>query len=476
MYKKFNTRKQLTRRILGYVFMVSAIVIGVAGATAWTMGYRYDLLNKSLARVALLQFQSSPGGADIYLDDKKLDFRTPGRSDKVDPGANTVKYTLENYRDWSKTVNLKPAEVRWLNYARLVPKDIETKTVADLGNFDQALAAPNGDYILLHETPASRAFKLIDISDSENIQITDLELSKDLANFSDSSRLSIVEWDSSSNFVLLEHVSGDKHEILRLNRRNVKDSLNLTELFGTNLSSPHFLNNNNNVIFALTGSGVLRRLEINSKTISAPLVEKVEKYDIYGDGKLTYVGTNDKSKQIVGIYYKDKNYVLREFDTPQTTFASFLYYYHSEYLAIARSDALTIIVSPFAEEKTEISVEVSSGIDYLTYNGSSRFIVVGRGDAVTTYDLETSEAFQFKLSGLNTKPKWIDDYHLAFVDQGKMQMVEFDGGNQEALVKSLDFAVFSSNNRYLFSLEKSNNGVKLNRSTMILENNFWNLN
>ena len=51
-------------------------------------------------------------------------------------------------------------------------------------------------------------------------------------------------------------------------------------------------------------------------------------------------------------------------------------------------------------------------------------------------------------------------------------MVEFDGENQESLLKALNFGDFSADNRYLFSFENADGKVKLNRSKMILETGF----
>jgi hypothetical protein len=469
MYQHFNNRRRLIKRIIAYFFMVLAIVVGVAGATVWIMGFRFDLEQRTVDRISLVQFQSSPSGARIFLNDHQLNFTTPGRDDSVKPGANTIRYELDGYRDWHKTINLKPAEVRWLNYARLVPNDIKTDSISNFSNYHWVINSPNGNWILLHETPATRTLKLIDISDPQNIRVNDLPIPDTILPGAAADTFNIIEWDSSSNYILLQRNIGDTHEILWLDRRDVSNSLNLTHLFGTNINGPHFLGNDSRTIFGTTTSSDLRRFEINSKTISAPLVSGVTNYDVYGDGKLTYVAIVD-GKQVVGIYYRDRNYVMRSYDDPQPIFAAFTHYYRADYFAIARGTEMTIITSPFSDNpQDEITVAVADGMDWLTYNAGGRFILVGLAEKVVSYDLETNESFNFEVLGLTGKPKWLDDYRIYSTHDDKLVMTEFDGANREMLVPATRFGMFSTNNQYLFTFRIDDAGAHLQRSNMLIE-------
>jgi hypothetical protein len=468
MYQHFNTRKRFIKRLIAYFFMTLAVVVGVAGATVWIMGYRFNVDERQVERISLLQFQTFPAGAHVVVDDKELSFNTPGRYDEAKPGANSVKYWLEGYRDWTKTVNLKPAEVRWLNYARLVPRELKPESANQFAGAAQAINSPSGAFILLHETPASRTLKLIDISDPVNIRVSDLDIPSSILSADTAETFTIVEWDSSSNYILVRREVAGVVEILRLDRRDMNSSINLTKLFGVDIAQPHFMGGNNNIVFGLTGTD-LRRFEIDSKAISAPLVAGVTSYDLYGDGKLSYVATSE-GRQIAGVYYRDKNHILQMFDDVQPTLTIFTHYYRADYLVIQRGVELNIVARPLDENPgEEIAVELPNGADWLIHNGSGRFIVAGRGEQLVSYDLETNESFNFTLSGLPATPKWIDDYHLYFVASGRLLMAEFDGANQEPLVRASNFGVFSSNNEYLFSFDNVEGGAVLNRTRMTVE-------
>jgi hypothetical protein len=467
MYQHFRTRKQLVLRIAAYFFMFLAVLIGLTAATAWILGYRLDVKEQEVDRITLLQFGSFPAGAKIAVNDKEMNFTTPGRYDESKPGVSSAKFWLEGYRDWTKTVNLKAAEVRWLNYARLVPREIVSSDLQSMAGYHQAVAAPSGDFILLRELPDGNNFKLIDISDPKNVKTSDLALPDEVLPAGGVENCRIIEWDTSSNFVLLELSFGGIPEIVRLDRREVTRSQNLTKLFSVDIANPHFQGGDNNLVFGLTGTD-LRRFDVAGKTTSAPLVKGVEKYDLYGDGKLAYVATRD-GQQSAGVFYREKDHILREFTESLPTLVSFTHYYRSDYLAIARGEQIEIVARPLDDGSDETAtLETPGGVDFLTHNGSGRILLAGRAGQVFSYDLETAESFQFDSEDFGTKPFWLDDYHLGYTSGGQLKMMEFDGANRETLVAATGFGLFSGNNEHLFTFVAREDGVHLQSSAMLV--------
>lgn len=464
MYQHFNTRKKLIQRVITYCLMALAVIIGVAGTTAWIMGYRVNFQEEqSVERITLLQFGSSPTGADVFVNDDKMSFRTPGRYDAVHEGENVLKYQLEGYHNWQVTVDLKPAEVYWFNYARMVPNKIISSNVFKVNSFYQALAAPNGSYILLHETANSPKFKIIDISDPNNIRTNEIELPESLLTNS-VKNIKIVEWDSSSNFVLLNQDGN----ILRLDRRDVAKSQNLSELFGASISKPHFLNGNNNTIFGIT-DGTLRRFDIKAKSVSAPLVSNVVSYEVYGDGKLSYI-SRSKGKQSNGVYFKDKDYIVHEYDEIKAAFTSFTNYYREDFFLSTYGNQIEVVKNPFSEDNKEITtVKIPFIPEHFFHNGGGRMVVATSGNQVFTYDLETHNEHHFDLESFTGKPFWLDDFHLGYIHDGELKMIEFSGDNRESLVPAHRFGVFSDNNEHLFSFRTTKAGTFFVDSSMLAE-------
>jgi hypothetical protein len=312
--------------------------------------------------------------------------------------------------------------------------------------------------------PVERVFKLIDISDPNNVKITDLALPPEVTvDVPAEARLSIVEWDSSSNYVLI----GLGADIIRLDRREPSSSQNISRLFGATLSDPHFQGGNNNLVFALTDKA-LRRFDIAAKTTSAPLVSGVENYKLFGDGKLAYSAV-DGNQQIVGFFYGDKNYIIKTYDQILPTLVDFTHYYREDFFVLARGEQLEVIKWPFGNDHEITTVEMPGGVDYLTHNGSGRMIIAGGGNQVFSFDLETSENFQFDTEEFAAKPFWLDDYHLGYTSGGQLKMIEFDGANRETLVAAVNFGVFSGNNEHLFTFAALPDGLFLQDSAMLVE-------
>ena len=437
--------------------MCSAILIGVVGTSAWIMGYRLDLHEQEVKQINLLQVGSFPAGAKIAIDDKELSWRTPGRYDELEAGWHKVKYWLDGYRDWNKTLNLKAAEVRWLDYARLIPNEITSTEIAEFSAFHQAETSPSGDYILLHENPMDLHFKLIDISDARNVKATDLILPEGIA----SGEVQIIEWDTSSNYILV-NAGG---EILRIDRRVPNESLNLTSLFNIAITEPHFLGGNNNIIFALTGSD-LRQFDVSAKTFSAPVLKNVASYELYGDGKIAFVMQSPDGQQ-VGVWYREKEYIYKQYDEVKPILVNFTHYWRDDYLLVARDGALEIVNKPFEDEHSVVSVDIGD-MEFLTHNGGGRLIVLGGNGNFMTYDLQVEELYSFTTDGFSGKPFWLDDYHIGYTVDGLLKTREFDGTNSEDLVEAVFFGVYSSNNEHLFTFMPTETGVVLRDSAMIV--------
>jgi hypothetical protein len=56
---------------------------------------------------ALLYVQSSPAGAEVYLDGQ-LVTTTPFQLSEITPGQHTIRIELQGYRTWSSLISVEP--------------------------------------------------------------------------------------------------------------------------------------------------------------------------------------------------------------------------------------------------------------------------------------------------------------------------------------------------------------------------------
>lgn len=475
MQKHRSRRKQIAIRSFTYGAMTLAVVVGVLFTLAWVSGFRFNLNSREISQVALLQFRSFPSGANVDIDGKKQTFSTPGRQN-VKAGASDIRMYKNGYRDWAKPVNLRAGEIRWLDYARLIPQSVTTDSVQTFPALKEMLASPDAHWILMRTTDTAREFTLADISDPKNVRFSQLAIPGAALTPSGEGQtesFAIVEWDSGSRFALIKHVVGDKTEFVRIDRKNPGTAVNLTRDFNIAIAYPRFSGSSGNVFFALTGTD-LRKIDYGNNSVSAPLVSDVTSYNLYGDNKLTYVAKTAKTpqQQIVGIYIDGKNTIVKTYNEIMPTFAEFTHYYDSDYLAIGRSETVSVIASPLSSDASNVSaVYLSSpgGMDFMMFNNSGRFVIAGKDTKLVSYDLETGEHYSFATGGFKGVPQWLDDYYLVDPSGNKVLFVEFDGMNRNEIVSGRGNVTLSGDGKYMFSLADGSAGAVLQRSKLVTD-------
>lgn len=467
--------KRLAARFFTYGAMAVATIVGVIICIGWAMGYRFDL-QKGLSQVALLQFNTFPTGANVDVNDERLTSRTPTRSN-VKTGQTVVSMSLSGYRNWSKTVTALPSTVRWLDYVRLVPNNVNTESIHTFSGIDDLVQSPDRKWAIAITDDETGAMMLIDMDNPEDVEYSDISLDSSQLSTGASQQYSIVEWDMSSRYILIEHKYDDKVEHLEYDRQD-KDTRNLTKDFGMDLTDPHFSGTNGNVIFAITGSD-LRKIDYGNRSISAPIASNVTKYVLYGNSRIAFLShktDGDKTTQTVSIYDDGEVQDIKSYDDDDETKIDFSRINDVDYLAIARGETVAVYPDPLNKEKQgpdETSNETAylsspGGIDWMEISDNGRFVMAGKDGKVSCYDIETGETYSYELDR-HGEPEWLDDYHLLDVRDGTITMLEFDGQNAEHIVSGRLPAMLSDDGEYLFSLDDISGGVVLQRSNMVVD-------
>src|SRR3981189_1478113 len=76
MFRRPTKKQFLIRRIIVSIVSVFAVLVIMAGAILFILGYRIDSEKGRLEQGALLQFDSTPSGAMVTIDGKTLGPRT----------------------------------------------------------------------------------------------------------------------------------------------------------------------------------------------------------------------------------------------------------------------------------------------------------------------------------------------------------------------------------------------------------------
>ncbi|HSE29792.1 MAG TPA: PEGA domain-containing protein [Candidatus Saccharimonadales bacterium] len=471
----FSSKKvQLALRFFTYGVMALATIILSFLAVLYAMGYRFNK-DFSFEQGGVAQFRTTPTGAMVFADDARQE-NTPSRA-YLSPGSHNISMQLDGYRHWNRQVSLQPGQLLWLDYARFVPNTVKTTTVREFPSVIDGLASPDRRWILIQQQQNSPTFTLADVSSEKDPVLTELtipetSLTKKDGNFG---QFQIIEWSLDSRYILVRHTNGDVNEVLRIDRSNAAETVNIGNLFRLNIGEVHFSGNNANILYAQT-SDVLRRLDIPAGNASAALVVGTKSFVLYGGDHIAYVAEREKvagdpqtKQQVVGIYNGQET-IVKTFGLDEKVLIDFTEYYRHQYLAIASNNGkVEILQDPTESAKvTPVEITYNGDIAWMKFSDNGRMLAAGNASSWINHDLELAHTSQASIEGnVANHPKWLDSFHFWAQANDKLVMMEFDGQNASEITDASGglIASLSPNGRSLFSFKNNT----LQSSRMIVE-------
>lgn len=472
-----STKKRKLVLYFTYGVMTMAVALISAVCIFLVLGYRFDFKNGDVEQGALLQFRSFPSGATINFDKETLSFVTPGKRN-VALGQHNVTMELDGYKTWEKTFSVKASELRWLNYARLIPEDIKTTNVKEFPAVSGLLPSPDKKWMILSPVADKAEFTLVDIRDEDKPAFASLNLSASSYTQKEGQphKFTIVEWDFGARYVLVKHEIGEVSEYLRIDRTDADNTVNISNELGLKLSDIHFSGTSGSVFYALE-NGAIRRLDSNAGTISQPIVRDVAAFEVFKTETLSYVKQPINDRVGVGVVVNGKASRVATYDNTLPILVDVNEYFNDYYFAIARGTQVELFKNPESRNREKLKTTTSpTALAWVQFSNSGRFIVAGNGSQFTTYDIETNVTSDVNLPGTAANPakplQWLDDYYMVSTADNSLRITEFDGANQHVITSSVSgFPVtLNENGKLIYSLGKTQSGAfVLQSSRMTIE-------
>jgi hypothetical protein len=454
--------------------MTASVVAISAVCLLLVLGYRFDFGARTVEQGGLLQFRSVPEGAKVTLNGQELSFVTPGKRN-VDVGTHEVRMHRDGYREWAKTVTVKAGELRWLNYARLIPRDLTTNTVQEFPVLADEKPSPDRKWFALLPAADKPELIIVDIRPDKPISAPFVLPAGSYTSVEGQPHhFSIVEWDFGSRYLLLKHVIGEKTEFIKIDRTNPAATQNLTTLFSLALTDVHFSGTSGNVFYGLETTNV-RKLDSGAGTISQPLIKDVTRFTLYKTDTIAFT-THTGQTIGAGVYVDQKAYIVRTYDDTVPVLVDVTSYFSKNYLAVSRGTKVEIIKEPELSKGNSAAtpkISLPAGVQWLRFGASGRFIAAGNGTQYALYDIETAEKFTVNLPGTAvdaTKPlQWLDDYSLVSSADKDLRITEFDGGNQQVIIDAEPgFAVsLDEDGKLLYSVARTQSGSYVLQATKL---------
>lgn len=483
---KEERKKSIYKRAVLYTVITITTVIITLLLGFYTFGFRLDPSLGKIERTGLVQFGSSPSGAISAVDGKAVQFRTPNKT-VVSAGSHNFSMERNNYHPWHKTLNIKAGMLRWLNYAILVPKQMETQAMMDFETVASTLVAPENKEIALLPNEALPSVTILDIR-ANDIKAKTLDIAPDV--YSDSGvegvdhRFHMVEWDVGGRYLLIKHYFNDRYEWIVVDTQDVLRTKNLSTHFDIPISQIKFIDTGGNKFFVLSGSDI-RRLDYNGSTISHPMVTNVSSFITYNKDYLVYIGQEEvdtQVRQVVG--------TLRDGDKGGTVVKSFTgsnqeikiaatRYFNEDYIAIYSGKLLQLLKGNFPTEggltdnlKAVMSLSIDQPVANMTFGESGQYLMLQHEGSFLSYDLEYQDVHKFNLHASSGAFNygWLNSTHLWSNSNGVISIHEFDGQNTHRIARasSAFTPVYTNNKKYIYSFKQVDGKVVLQRSLMIL--------
>lgn len=474
MYHPPSKRTEFWRRTLTYSAMVFAILGLVTALVFVILGYRFN--GDEIEQGGLVQFASQPGGATITIDGMPFGARTTAKTTMA-AGTHHVVMSRTGYQEWRKTVTVVPGAVLWLNYARLIPKELPVESVASLPTVSSSATASNKEWIIMATDPALPELQLAHIRENEPT-MTKLTFPQELYTApaaGKAQQFTVMEWDKDSRYVLVKHsIEGvERAEWLMIDTRTIAESKNITRLLNIDSSEMRFSRTGSQALYTLT-AGDVRKIDLGAGTLSRPLASNVAEFDLYRDTGVIYV-----SKPHAETQQRTVGYALDSEEAPRTlrTFndngavplhIAIGEYFNDTYVAIAHGSTVSIVTGELPKTAANLdamqhvaSMKLSTPVSRLTILTEGRFVVAEMNDAYAVYDLEIKRETVTTLKGAPADTvrqlQWIDGYMPWSDRDGTLRLYEFDGANQHDIMPVVpgQTVTLSRNGTYLYSIGKS---------------------
>jgi hypothetical protein len=445
-------KRKRTKLMVGYGLLGTAIALATLILVYVTTGYYVDRNTGEVIQNGLIYVDSKPESASVLLNGVDQGTRTDARL-VVPDGRYTVQLARDGYQPWARTIDLEGGSVRRLNYARLIPTNLETAPVLTIEDQPSVVSQSiDKRWLVLAYNNNALEMKTIDI-ESATFTIQDIKFPVDLVE-SDAleGTWEIVEWADDNKVFLASYTTEDGVEYLLINRDKPLESVNLsTRLEDVPFTELTLRNRKNDLLFVYDeDKKSLSKIKTDG-TERELYIENVEEYSTFGENVL-YIRnmTDDKTKSVAILKEGTTEYPLRELKRTKEYLLD-ISKIGSAFVAgvtSAEEDRAFIYYDPIKSfnqdnpPKYPVLATVLRVADpeELRISQNSSAITVRSGQRFATHEFEEERTFAFSVGGTvntNQEFRWLDGRHFTISIDGVQYMIDYSGDNQYRLVESV---------------------------------------
>lgn len=475
-----DPRKKRSRHIrltIGYILISIAIGLGTIILVYGAYGYGINTKTGDIIENGLLFVDSKPGGAQIYLNGKNQKIATGARL-VLPAGDYKLSLFRTGYRPWEREFSLQEHAIARYVYPFLFPEELQISSMKQYSSPPQVFTqSPDRRWLLVQTSAVDGSAAVFDEYDTGDLAKKPVQKTIPGGLLSGASpQLSVVEWSSDNNNVLLRNTFDNQAEYIIFNRSKPQESVNINKLFNTSPDRVVLRDRKADQLYFYSASErTLRLADVDKATVGGPVLKQVLAFTPYGNELITYVTDKDvpSGRAEARIWDNGRTYPLYQFSASDNYVVDAARFQgHWYYVAGGdKEERINIYKDPLDSLKDSSAGKANPmlalhqlGVKKLEFSNNARFIAAQDGQNFAVFDLETKENYKYTLKApLAAAMDWMDGHRFIGQSQGGIFVMDYDSQNQQSLATTSrpDGGLFSRDFNHLLALRQAADGTGL---------------
>lgn len=292
---------QTLRKIFFYAF-TAIYVVFCPLLILYALGYIYTPGpgGEQLVTTGLIYIDTAPQGADVYLDFKPREEKTPLAMPELLPGSYRVTLKLEGYKEWQENVPVEAEKATVLDKVLLIPEKWEEIELLK-GSYSSMIPIRGLDFIVLGDKGLASSYVVYDYTQDKSWPLIPEK------KLEDEEKIEEYFIQEKSPYMLLYLTGAEKERYLWVNLEEGEDeALEVTELFPHLPDFVQWETGSENLLFTLQ-NGYINKIDIKEKALYPEIIKKVQGFgvsngDIYAllaGGKFIRTDSSGKNEDVL---------------------------------------------------------------------------------------------------------------------------------------------------------------------------------
>lgn len=465
---------------VGHVLMGVLVLIGTYILVYQAYGFDVDRKTGEVFQNGLVFIDSAPDGAEIKINGEVHKDQTNTRI-ALPEGNYELEINKEGYRTWHKSFKLEGGTIERFVYPTLFINDLSSNELQTLDSPAFITQSPDRRWVLISERNSLNALIEYDLNTLQNEKPISRSISLPSNLFTPASgnhNLELVEWSTDNNNLLLRHIYKGGREYVMVNRDSPEESFNVNKLLGGNDPMSVTMRDKKAAELYLYTAGNKSLSLFNVETGKTEVIARnVAAYKAHGENVIVMALINPDNPRKTSIIIREDNreYLVREIVTNKNIKLDIARYDSDWYMAaydpgeqktyIYRNPVDFIKKQP-ALKPAPVTVFSNIGaLDDLSFSQNTQFIAARSGQHFSVYDNEFARVHNFEVKqpfDKGSEVVWMDGHRFLAHSKGNIIVFEFDGQNQQTLVRTLGNLPVAFNRDYteLYTLQNSKDNKK----------------